>query len=109
MPGEMFRTPNEAIKLNTDLSKYFNQETLAELVAVMDFGEITHPNNEWKMLDTKDHIHHAKGHIDISRRWIGDRKFHFDRIDTDTKRLHLAHAACRIFMALQLELQKRKR
>jgi len=62
---------------------------LAAVADTLRRGEQTHEPGEWRRRSIRDHLHHASAHIVRYR-------------NGDCREDHLAHAATRLLMALEL-------
>jgi hypothetical protein len=62
---------------------------LSRIAAVMEKGACTHPSGDWRDESASFHTGRAERHLRLLR-------------ETDTTEDHLAHAACRLLMALEL-------
>jgi hypothetical protein len=66
------------------------QEALAEVARIMYNGAQKYEPNNWRLIDTEDHINHALNHISL-------------HLAGNTTEDHLAHATTRLMMALDLQ------
>lgn len=67
------------------------QEALASLARVMYNGALKYSKDNWKLIHKRDHLNHALNHVNLY-------------LAGNTSEDHLAHAATRLMMALELEL-----
>lgn len=67
------------------------QEALASLARVMYNGAMKYSKDNWKLIHKRDHLNHALNHINL---------YLAGNVTED----HLAHAATRMMMALELDL-----
>lgn len=64
-----------------------------EVAGVLHHGAIKYGENNWRQIEVGDHINHALIHL-------------YALLAGDKQDDHLAHAACRLLMAMELELAK---
>jgi len=56
----------------------------------MDRGRLTHPSDDWQARPVAEHLAHARAHLEALAAG-------------DNNEDHLAHAVCRLLMALELQ------
>ncbi len=71
---------------------------LTEVSHVLTFGDDKHPDEKWKKMDPEDHVDAALRHIFAHMSG--------DKTDSESGRLHLAHAAARLLFAVELAKMK---
>jgi hypothetical protein len=64
-----------------------------KVAEVFAYGARRYSPNNWKLIPTEEHINHQVNHA-------------YKHLSGDTTEEHLAHAACRALMALQLYLEE---
>ena len=66
---------------------------------LMDWGEAKHPGEEWKALPNWHHLNREDTH---TRSWRYEEK-----VNPESGRSHLVHAACRLLMAIEAEAREK--
>jgi hypothetical protein len=83
---------------------YLGREVWAEVLAVLDHGEVKHPGDEWKTLSPKRHTVAGLNHVILSCDMDPGSEIIFhdpcDIREEESGRYHLAHAIVRYAMAL---------
>ena len=67
---------------------------VTEVAHVLTFGDSKHPDQKWKKMEPDDHVDAALRHV--FAHMSGETS------DTESGRLHLAHAATRLLFAVEL-------
>lgn len=77
---------------------------LAEVAAVLQHGDDKHGKNAWRRPDPQGDL--SKQHVEGANRHIIKRLNGQEREEDDSGLRHLAHAAARAIIALQLEIDR---
>lgn len=87
------------------LAGYLGRDVWAEVLAVLDHGEVKHPGTEWNRYTARQHFDWGRDHATASLRFpVKDGKL-IDVMspigrEAESGRYHLAHAIVRYAMAL---------
>ena len=77
-------------------------DAIKTVIRVLEAGAKTHEPGAWRRLSVTDHIRHACAHL-AKTSDVAQLIDHLNHRDED----HLAHAACRLLMALELREEQK--
>ena len=80
--------------------KYLPESVFVDMAHVLEYGDRKHPGEEWRKLSVLDHLEHVRDHI---RLWKIGWYLKNRRLDKETGKSHLIHAAIRCLMAAARE------
>lgn len=82
------------------LDKFIPPSVIAEIVDVLEFGDIKHPGDGWVNVLAREHFEHALNHL--------DSVISGESIDKESGCHHMAHAIVRLMFTLWTERAQQK-